>query len=103
VSTIDSSASRLRALQLIGGLFILAAAHVVYTFFVYRARVLTHSAMASSDVVLFLVPAVVIFFGFFLLLRVHGVRAVWSCLAAFPLTLVSFWLSLLLPFNIYGT
>jgi len=78
-------------------------AHAAYTFVLYRARVLTHSAVASSDFLLFALPAIVAFAGYYFLLRARAVRTVPPWVAAFLLTLLSFSLSLLLPFNVYGT
>jgi hypothetical protein len=79
------------------------ACHAVYFFLVYRARVLTHSAFASSDLSLFYLPVLVVFAGFASLLRRRGTSWVLSIALAFLLTFVSVWLSLLIPFNMYGT
>jgi hypothetical protein len=40
-------------------------AHAAYTFIFYLARALTHSAIASSDFLLFVLPAIVVFSGYF--------------------------------------
>jgi hypothetical protein len=103
VSTIDSSPPRISIVSLICGVVALAMAHAAYTFVLYRARVLTHSAVASSDFLLFALPAIVAFAGYYFLLRARAVRTVPPWVAAFLLTLLSFSLSLLLPFNVYGT
>jgi hypothetical protein len=52
---------------------------------------------------LFALPAIVVFSGYFFLLRARAIRIIPPWVAAFLLTLLSFWLSFLLPFNIYGT
>lgn len=103
VSTTDSSRSRITAVQLICGLVALVVAHAAYTFLFYRARVLTHSAIASSDVLLFALPAIVVFARCFFLLRARAVHIIPAWVAAFLLTLLSIWLSVLIPFNTYGT
>lgn len=103
VSTTDSSPPRISRVQLVCGLIVLAGAHAGYTFVLYRARVLTHSAIASSDFLLFALPAILAFTGYFFLLRARAVRIMPPWVGAFLLTLLSFWLSLLLPFNTYGT
>jgi hypothetical protein len=102
VSTVNSS-PRMSALHLVCGLVGIAMAHVGYTFVLYRARVLTHSGIASSDFFLFVLPALLAFSGYFLLLRARAIRVIPPWVAAFLLTLLSFSLSLLLPFSIYGT
>jgi hypothetical protein len=103
VSTINSSPSRISVVALICGLVGVAMAHAAYTFVLYRARVVTHSAIASSDFLLFALPAIVVFCGYFFLLRARGLRIIPPSVAAFLLTVLSFWLSFLLPFNTYGT
>lgn len=103
VSTVDSSRSRVGVVRVICGLLALVVAHAAYAFFLYRARVLTHSAIASSDFLLFALPAMVVFSENFFLLRAGAVRIIPLWVAAFLLTLLSLWLSLLLPFNTYGT
>jgi hypothetical protein len=103
VSTTDSSSPRISGVQLVCGLVVLAVAHAGYTFVLYRARVLTHSAIASSDFLLFALPAIVVFCGYFFLLRARALRIMPPWVGAFLLTVLSFSLSLLLPFNVYGT
>ncbi len=103
VSTTDSSGARIGVFPLICGLVALVLAHAAYSFVLYRARVLTHSAIASSDFLLFALPAIVVFVGCFFLLRARAVRIIPPWVAAFLLTLLSIWLSLLIPFNTYGT
>ena len=103
VSTTDSSRTRISVVQLICGLVAIMVAHAAYAFVLYRARVLTHSAIASSDFLLFALPAIVVFAGCFFLLRARAVRIIPPWVAAFLLTLLSIWLSMLIPFNTYGT
>ena|SRR5437660_7294232 len=102
VSTLHSS-PRISLARLIGGLIVVMVAHAGYVFFLYRARVLTQSVIASSDFLLFALPAILAFAGYFFLLRARAVRIMPPWAAAFLLTVLSFWLSLLLPFNTYGT
>lgn len=103
VTRTDSSRARISVVQLICGLVALAVAHAAYTFFLYRARALTHSAIASSDFLLFTLPAMVVYSGIFFLFRARAVRIIPPWVVAFLLTILSIWLSLLLPFNTYGT
>jgi hypothetical protein len=103
VNTIDSSRSRMKVTQFTCGLVVFVMAHVAYTFVFYRARVLTHSSIASSDFLLFGLPAIFAFTGYYFLLRARAVRMIPPSVAALLLTFVSFSLSLLLPFNVYGT
>jgi drug/metabolite transporter (DMT)-like permease len=102
VSTILSP-SRVSGLQLVCGLVAVAAAHVGYTFVLYRARVVSHSTVASSDLLLFALPVIVAFIVYFFLLRARAPRIVPPWVGAFLLTFLSFCLSLLLAFNTFGT
>jgi len=101
-STIDSS-PRMSALQLVCSLVAVAAVHVAYTFVFYRARVVSHSAVASSDFLLFALAVIVAFVGYFFLLRARAARMIPPWVGAFLLTVLSFCLSLLLAFNTFGT
>ena len=103
VSTLDSSHPWMRAAKLTCALTGVATAHIACTFFLYRARVLTHSALTSSDFVLFALPAILAFMGYLLLLRARAVRMIPALAAACLLVFVSFWLSLIVAFNTYGT
>jgi hypothetical protein len=87
----------------VGGLVAIAAAHSAYVFFLYRARVITHSCIASSDFVLFALPALLAFAGYYALLAVRRPTWIPHWVGAFLLTLLSLWLSMLLPFNTHGT
>src|SRR5207244_2272014 len=81
----------------------IVACHAVYFFLVYRARALTHAAFASSDLFLFYLPLLVVFAAFVSLLRGRGTSWLLSIALAFLLTFLSVWLSVLIPFNMYGT
>ncbi|MFZ3375341.1 MAG: hypothetical protein WA183_07290 [Chthoniobacterales bacterium] len=76
--------------------------HAIYFFLVYRARVLTQSAFASSDFFLIYLPLFIIFAAFTWLWHARGMSRMLSVVLAFPLTFLSFWLSLFIPFNMYG-
>jgi hypothetical protein len=102
-SVTDSPLSRIRVVTFVCGLIAVLLSHAAYTLVVYRARALTHSVFASSDLLLFLLPAVLAFCGYFFLLRARAVRIIPAWIAALLLTLLSIWLSLLIPFNTYGT
>ena len=103
VSMLDSPLSWIRVAKLTSALTAVAIAHVVCTFLLYRARVLTHSALTSSDFVLFALPALLAFMGYLLLLRARAVRMIPPWAAACLLVFLSFWFSLFLAFNTYGT
>lgn len=85
------------------GLLAVVLGHAAYVFFVYRARVVRHAALASSDFILFALPALLAFIGFYWLLCGRKMHLLPPWVGAFLLTLLSLWLSLLLPFNTYGT
>lgn len=102
-SRTDSSRPRISIAQLICGLVALTATHVAYSFFLYQARVLTHSAIASSDFLLFYLPAMVVYSGYFFLLRARAVRLIPPWVGAFLLTVLSLCVSFYLAFNTYGT
>ena len=90
-------------LQFVCCLVAISVAHAAYTLILYRARVVTHSAVASSDFLVFALPAIVVFIGYFFLLRARAIRMILPWVGAFLLTFLSFWLSLLLAFDTYGT
>jgi hypothetical protein len=75
----------------------------VYFFVVYRARVITESAFASSDFFLIYFPLLIVFAAFTWLWQARGRSRTLSVVLALPLTFLSFSLSLLIPFNMYGT
>jgi len=75
----------------------------VIVFLLYGSRTFVRSFAVPSEFVVFLFPVVVAFIGYYFLLRARAVRVIPLWVAAFLLTLLSFSLSLLLPFNMYGT
>jgi len=85
------------------GLLTVALAHVGYIFLTYRARVLTHSAFWSSDLIIFAFPTLLAFGGYISLL--HARRSSWvtAAIVAITLTSLSYWISLFIAFNTYGT
>jgi hypothetical protein len=85
------------------GIICLIAVHVAIVFLLYGSRGSVRSFAVPSEFVVFLFPAGVAFTGYYFLLRARAVRVIPPWVAAFLLTLLSFSLSLLLPFNIYGT
>jgi drug/metabolite transporter (DMT)-like permease len=101
VSTIQSP-SRVSGLQLVCGLVAVAAAHVACTFVLYRALVVSDSAVDSSDLLLYALPVIFTFLAYFFLLRARAARMIPPWVGAFLLTFVSFCLSLLLAFNTFG-
>jgi len=85
------------------GLVVLAMVHVVWIFVAYRSRVLTHTALWSSDFFVFALPTLLVFAGYVFVL--HSGRSSWLVAASVgtTLTFLSFWLSLFIAFNTYGT
>jgi hypothetical protein len=98
-----SNPSKLGAIKLAFGLLALVLAHAIYVFLVYRDRVLTHSALSSSDFVLLYLPMLLAFGGYAWLLRARGMHPVLVFIFALILTSFSFWASMLVPMNVYGT
>jgi len=98
-------------LVLSGAALLVFASHFTMQFLLYRARVFGVFTLADSDVVVFLVP-------FLLALSAYGVilyRVVasktWSALGKVTFVVLvtivvgflSFWASMLVPINVYGT
>lgn len=105
VSTVPShsAATRLSLTPCVAGIICLVVVHVGIVFLLYGNRAFVRSFAVPSEFVVFLFPAVVAFTGYYLLLRARAIRMIPPWVAAFLLTLLSFSLSLLLPFNVYGT
>ncbi len=103
VSAIERSGRAASLAKRAGGVVAVALAHGSYVFLVYRARHLASGDLASSDFILFGIPALAAFAVYYWL--VGDRRASWPprWLVAFALTAASFFLSLLVPFNTYGT
>jgi hypothetical protein len=85
------------------GIGLLAIAHPVYVFVVYRARVLTHAGLWSSDMVVFALPTLLVFGGYIGLLRTRRMSWVVVLIVSIVLTFLSLWVSLLIAFNTSGT
>ena len=85
------------------GLAVLAMVHVVWIFIAYRSRVQTYAALWLSDFFVFALPTLLVFAGYVFVL--HSGRSSWLVAAsvATALTFLSFWLSLFIAFNTYGT
>jgi hypothetical protein len=101
VSTVEQSGAG-RAKRALG-VCIVAVAHVAYIFITYRARVLTHSVPWSSDFVVFALPTLLALIGYASLLHSGRTSWVFSISVSVGLTFVSFWLSIFIAFNTYGT
>ena len=98
-----SASTRLSLVPFLAGIICLVAVHIGLVFLLYGSRVFVRSLAVPSELVVFLLPAVVAFAGYYFLLRARVVRTIPPWVLAFLLTLLSFSLSLLLPFNVYGT
>jgi hypothetical protein len=103
VRAIDAVRPRLSRVALAAGLAAVAVAHATCVFVGYRSRIVLHSPAASSDLLLFALPALLALGSYYALLYARRVQSFPRWIAAFLLASVSFCLSLLLPFNIYGT
>jgi hypothetical protein len=82
---------------------LLIICHAAYFFFGYRDRALHHSVFPSSDFLLIYLPLFIVFAAFLVLLRARRIHPVSMFVFALLLTFLSFCLSLLIPFNVYGT
>ncbi len=98
-----SASTQLSLATFVAGIICLIAVHVVIVFLLYGSRTFVRSFAVPSEFVVFLFPVVVAFIGYYFLLRARAVRVIPLWVAAFLLTLLSFSLSLLLTFNMYGT
>jgi hypothetical protein len=98
-----SASTQLSLAPFVAGIICVIVVHVAIVFLFYGSRGFVRSFAVPSEFVIFLFPAVVAFTGYYLLLRARAVRMIPPSVAAFLLTLLSFSLSLLLPFNVYGT
>jgi hypothetical protein len=85
------------------GMIFLIVVHVTMVFLLYGSRALVRSFAVPSEFVVFLFPAVIAFTGHYVLLRAGSVRMIPPWAAACPRVFLSFWLSLFLAFNAYGT
>ena len=103
VSAIESSPRVASLRKLAGAVAGVAVLHGGYVFVVYRLRHLKQAAFASSDFLLFGLPALLAFAAFYWLLGGRHPNWLPRWVAALLLTVVSSWFSLLLPFDAYGT
>ena len=102
-ATPDSSQHRLSGFIVVGGTFGVIVFHIVATLLLYpRGRQISAFGIPAEFVV-FLLPTILAYLGFISLLRARYVRLMPPWVGAFLLTTLSFSLSLLLPFNIYGS
>ena len=108
-SPIDSQRLTMRWLAI--GIVITAVLHCGVQFLLYRGRAVSHWQIAEPDIVVFLLPncCAVIAYAFLIARWVRASQLDHRSIAlrVVGLTLViaflSFWASVLLPFNIYGT
>ena len=98
-----SLSTRLRLASFVVGIICLLVFHIGIVFLLYGSRAFVRSFAVPWEFIVFLFPAAVVFTGYYFLLRARAVRVIPPWVAAFLLTLVSFSLSLLLPFNVYGS
>ena len=85
------------------GVGAVALAQVALLLIAYRARVLTHATLWSSDILVFAVPSLLGFIGYLLVL--YSCRTSWLLPVGISigLTFLTFLFSLVIAFNIYGT
>jgi hypothetical protein len=94
---------QLSRVKLVSGLLLIALAHVGYIFLTYRARVLTHSGFWSSDLIVFAFPTLLALAGYFSLFYARRISWVLAAIAGSALAFLSWWISLFIAFNIFGT
>jgi hypothetical protein len=102
---------RLNWLAVTAGLFAVVVLHSALFFVLYRARVVSDWQVARFDSVVFGLPFLIAYSGFAYFLSRSSLLSAFSAarraLVIHPLSLlvsfISFWCSLLLPFNLYGT
>src|SRR4029077_9403411 len=99
----DSAPTRLDLTPFVAGIICLIVAHIAIVFLLYGTRAFVPSFAVPREFLVFLFPAVGAFTGYYFLLRARAVRMILPWVGAFLLTFLSFWLSLLLAFNTYGT
>ena len=99
----ESSSRRLSSVSAICFALAVIAFHAGFTLLLYRHLRQIRATGIPAEFLVFCLPTFLAYVGFFLLLRVWRVRLMPPWFSAFLLTILSFWLSLLLPFNIYGT
>ncbi len=98
-------------LLLVFALFLVFCLHSSLEFVLYRGRVVGHSTLCESDFILFAVPSVLAIAGYAILFgcwaRARQMSLALRIVVVFVLTLVvtffSFWGSMLMPINMYGT
>jgi hypothetical protein len=99
----DSASTRLSLAPFAAGVICLIVVHIAIVFLLCGSRAFVRSFAVPSEFVVFFLPAVAAFTGYYFLLRARAVRVIPPGLAAFLLTVLSFSLSLLLAFNACGT
>jgi hypothetical protein len=85
------------------GVGAVAFAQVALLLTAYRARVLTHGALWSSDVFVFAVPSLLALVGYLLLLRSGRTSWMLPVGVSIGFTFLALLLSLIIAFNTYGT
>lgn len=93
---------RLKAASVVCGIMAVAVIHSVAQLLMYRARV--KGELDTSDFVLFAVPALAAWAGYFVVFRRLGrTRPLPASIAAFAVTFVSFWAGMIAALNLYGS
>src|SRR4030095_2399756 len=92
----DSASTRLSLAPFAACVICLIVVHIAIVFLLCGSRAFVRSFAVPSEFVVFFLPAVAAFTGYYFLVRARAVRVI-------PPGLLSFWLSLLLAFNAYGT
>ena len=85
------------------GLCAVAFVHVAIFVLAYRARALTHSALWSSDLLVFALPALLACVGYAFFLRSGNMSWLTASIISIGLAFLSFWLGMIVAFNTYGT
>lgn len=99
------------SLLLVVSLFVVFCLHSALEFLLYRGRVIGHWTVSESDFVLFAVPSLLALAAYAILFarwaKARQMSLALKVVVVFVLTLVvtffSFWGSMLIPINVYGT
>jgi hypothetical protein len=106
-----TTARRINGIALTAAALLVFAAHFALQFVLYRGRMMVHWALADSDLLVFYAPLALALAGYALILSRVAAAKPWNragkavFVVAFTLMagFFSFWWSMLLPLNTYGS
>jgi hypothetical protein len=97
------SMSRMSAGRVVAGVIFVIVFHIVAVFLLYGFGRQIVAAGLPGGFTVFVLPMMLSYLGYYLLLRAGKPRIIPCWVGAFLLTMLSLCLSLPLPFNVYGT